>query len=303
MGPDPAPRVGDGAARRSPPLVLGGHSFIAQLGNDPPASEDEQRRIVEACLDRGIRWVDTTYQPERVRLGRLLQTLGRRDDAMILAWNFFTDFTPGDPVGGPEPYRPGHIDLILEQLRTTWVDCLVVVPMGDPEEDQRQVELASEWRRKGYARSLGLWAEDAAIVERYPGERPFRFAIRPFNVMTADAAAMFAACKRAGWDTLATSPFHRGWELDRMVATASAHRYGAAEALRPVLADAMLRFSVFQPGVDRVIVAMRRVEWVARNLESVARGPLTARERRWLGRLRRVAAGQRRWWHRLTRRP
>jgi aryl-alcohol dehydrogenase-like predicted oxidoreductase len=284
-----------------PPLVLGGHSFISQLGNDPPASQEEQHRIVETCLDNGIRWFDTTYQPERVALGNVLHTLGRRDEATIFAWNFFTDFTPGDPVGGPDYYRPGHIDVILEQLRTPYVDCLVVVPKDDPEENERQVELAKEWRSKGFARSLGLWIQDTPI-EQYHRENPFRFAIRPFNVTTEDAAPVFVACKQSGWETLATSPFFRGWELDRMVTEAAAHGYGSAAALRPVLADVLLRFSLFQPGVDRVIIAMRKAEWVMRNLDSVAKGPLTEEERRWLRRLRTLAAGKRRWWHRLMRR-
>ena len=59
------------------PLILGGHPFISQLGNDPPASEREQRRIVEACLDHGIRWFDTTYQPKRVALGNVLRAVAR----------------------------------------------------------------------------------------------------------------------------------------------------------------------------------------------------------------------------------
>jgi len=33
------------------PLILGGHTFIRQLGNEPPASEQQQRLIVETCLD------------------------------------------------------------------------------------------------------------------------------------------------------------------------------------------------------------------------------------------------------------
>ena len=61
------------------PLILGGHTFISQLGNDPPASEQQQHLIVESCLNRGIRWFDTTYQPERVALGKVLHSLGRRE--------------------------------------------------------------------------------------------------------------------------------------------------------------------------------------------------------------------------------
>jgi aryl-alcohol dehydrogenase-like predicted oxidoreductase len=282
------------------PLVLGGHSFISQLGNDPPASAQEQRAIIKSCLDHGIRWFDTTYQPERVALGNALHALARRDEATILAWNFFTDFAPGDRVGEPEYYRPGHIDAILEQLRTAYVDCLVVVPSANREENQRQVELMVEWRRKGYVRFLGLWVDDPGIVEQYRNENPFRFAIRPFNI-TTDAAPVFAACKMSGWETLATSPFVRGWELDSMIVEASARGYGETEALRPVLADLMLRFSLFQSAVDRVIVAMRKAEWVSRNLESVSKGPLTAEEHRWLRRLQKLAARKRRWKQRVRK--
>jgi aryl-alcohol dehydrogenase-like predicted oxidoreductase len=215
------------------PLILGGHSFIHQLGNDPPASKQEQHRIVESCLNHGIAWFDTTYQPERVVLGNVLHALGRREEATILAWNFFTDFSPGEPVGEPEYFRPSHIDCILDLLRTAYVDCLVLVVLDDPEENQRQEELVIEWRRKGYVRSLGLWISDPAIIERHRSGNPFQFAIRPFNVATDDAAPLFAACRMCGWETLATSPFFRGWELDKMIAEASARGWRRRDAPAP----------------------------------------------------------------------
>jgi aryl-alcohol dehydrogenase-like predicted oxidoreductase len=282
------------------PLVLGGHSFISQLGNDLPASAQEQRAIVESCLDHGIRWFDTTYQPERIALSNALHALARCDEARILAWNFFTDFGPGDALGQPDYYRPGHIDVILEQLRMPYVDCLVMVPLANRDENQRQIELMIEWRRKGYARSLGLWVDAPWIVEHYRHENPFRFAIRSFNV-TTDDAPVFANCKICGWETLATSPFVRGWQLDRMIVEASARGYGEPEALRPLLADLMLRFSLYQGSVDRVIVAMRKVEWITRNLESVSKGPLTAEEQRWLLRLRKLTARRERWQNRVRK--
>jgi len=52
------------ADAKNPPgikLGLGGHSYIAQLGNDPPASFEEQCALVAACLDGGIHVLDTTY--------------------------------------------------------------------------------------------------------------------------------------------------------------------------------------------------------------------------------------------------
>jgi aryl-alcohol dehydrogenase-like predicted oxidoreductase len=173
--------------------------------------------------------------------------------------------------------------------------------LDDAEENQRQLDLMVEWRRKGYVRSLGLWIEDPAAIERHRNQDPFRFVVRPFNVTTDDAAPVFATCKRSGWETIATSPFLRGWELDRIITAAAARGHGDAETLRPAVADLMLRFSLFQRDVDRVIVAMRRVEWVMRNLESVSRGPLSAQERRWLQHLRGLTAKKHRWWQRLVR--
>ena len=151
------------------PLILGGHSFIAQLGSDPLASEEEQLKIVEGCLEHGIRWFDTTYRPERVALGRVLAALGRRDDATVLAWNFFTDFLPGELVGDAACYRPELIEIILEELGTTYVDCLVMVPAKDPEENQRQKELLIDWQTKGYVRALGLWISDLRQIEEQQG--------------------------------------------------------------------------------------------------------------------------------------
>jgi aryl-alcohol dehydrogenase-like predicted oxidoreductase len=176
-----------------------------------------------------------------------------------------------------------------------------MVPLDHPEKNQQQEELLLGWQKQGYVRSLGLWLSDPAIIEQYRNKHSFRFAIRPFNITTDAAAPVFAACKMAGWETLATSPFFRGWELDSMVAEASACACGSVETLRPMLADLMLRFSLFQQGVDRVIVAMRKVDWISRNLESVSRGPLTGEEHRLLQRLRKLVIKRNRWWRRLLR--
>lgn len=257
------------------PLVLGGHSFISQLGSDPLASERTQIEIVEACLDNGICWFDTTYQPERIALGRALKALGRRHQAKIIAWNFFADFGPGDEVGGPSTYQPHHIDLMLEQLETDYIDRLVVHAMGDEEENRRQEALAQTWQAKGYVGSLGVWHPGQDALEQYGTRNPYSFMVRPYSVTTPDAAPAFAACKQLGWENLACSPFKRGWEVDRLV-----ERAGPASRAR--LVDHMLRYSVFQPNVDRLIVAMRKTDWVRANVDSYQRGPLAADERWWL---------------------
>jgi aryl-alcohol dehydrogenase-like predicted oxidoreductase len=189
--------------------------------------------------------------------------------------------------------------MILEQLQTSYVDCLVMLPSDRPEQNQLQQELLLDWQRRGYVRSLGLWISDPAIIECYRSDNPFQYAIRPCNIGTPEAPGLFAACKRAAWETLATSPFFRGWELDRMVAEARTYLPQPAETLRATLADLMLRFTLFQPAVDRVIVGMRKPDWIRRNLASVSRGALTAEEQ---GLLQTLAARRNRWWRRGLRR-
>lgn len=54
--------------------------------------------------------------------------------------------------------------------------------------------------------------------------------VRPRNQTTgAEAEAAFAAAKNLGWETLACSPFCRGWELDKWVQKAVAREPAAAE--------------------------------------------------------------------------
>ena len=85
-----------------------------------------------------------------------------------------------------------------------------------------------------------------------------------------------------------------------MVTEACARGHGEQELVLRQIADLMLRFSLFHPGVNRLIIAMRKLDWISRNVESVAKGPLTAAESRWLRRL--YAQGERRrWWQRLRR--
>jgi aryl-alcohol dehydrogenase-like predicted oxidoreductase len=274
------------------PLVLGGHTFITQLGSDPLPSHEEQMEIVATCLDNGITWLDTTYQPERYALGRVLKELGRRPEATVFAWNFFRDFLPSDSVGDPSPYQPHHIEVILEQLDMSYVDVLILELNGeDLAETERQCELLLRWKASGYVRALGAWDPNDAVLRH----DEFEVAVNRYHIIHREAAPGFAECKKRGLQTIATSPFIRGWELARMTDIAVDKGFGEEEAIRARIADHMLRFTLFQGDVDRVSVAMRKKQWIEANIASVKRGPLTDAERRWLANLQRIALWRHRW--------
>jgi aryl-alcohol dehydrogenase-like predicted oxidoreductase len=273
------------------PLVLGGHSFIEELGADRPIDAATQRDLVAACLDAGIGRFDTTYEPERAALGNALDGLGRTDEAAVTAWNFF-----GEALAEPRAYEPGDIDDIRADLGVETVDYLVVHPVEDEAAQARQEDLAVEWQDAGLVEALGTWNPGPDAAERFGSGDPYSFMVQPYNVAT-DAAESFAAAAELGWETLAASPFVRGWALDDLVAAADTLEGGesggdgdtgpgaAWGSVRARLADHMLRYALFRPHVDQVVVAMRAVEYVRANVESAERGPLDDSERAWLDRV------------------
>jgi aryl-alcohol dehydrogenase-like predicted oxidoreductase len=269
------------------PLILGGHSFFSDLGNEPAPTPDGCRDIVSACLDAGITWFDTTHQPERLALGRALSELDRRDEATIFAWNFMQVLGPRDKLDRPVEFESRHLEQLCGELQTNAIDCLVLHDLdgGTPEKHARQESLALEWLKAGHVKALGVWAPGKDAPERYGGNPAFRFMIRPLNVKTTGATESFAMTKALGWQNYACSPFVRGWELDKLVAEALEKYDGDEPTLRAKLADLMLRFSLFHANVDRLITAIRRIEWIQPNIASCRRGPLTEDEAAWLSAL------------------
>lgn len=135
---------------------------------------------------------------------------------------------------------------------------------------------------EGYVGELGTWSPGPDADVEYGHDNPYSFMVQPYNVDTDDAPASFAAAKRLGWETVAVTPFVRGWKLDEMVAAAGEMGEEPEPELRSRLSDHMLRYSLFQPNVDRLVVGMRKVEWINQNVQSVKRGPLSDDEEKWL---------------------
>ena len=258
-------------------LGLGGHSFIEQLGNDPPASFEEQCALVAACLDNGIRLIDTTYYQERVALGKVLHRLGRRDEARIMAWNFFRQEGQEDDLVPFTPYEPHHLDVMLRELQTDRLDVLVVHVHADREQLARELELAQGWKESGAVSSVALGMVEPSDLDDLPERNPVSAVLAPYNAFKRGAAESFGRARALGLRCIALSPFIRGWKLDE-IGGDKAH-----------VSDVLLRWVTAQSLVDSVIVSMRRADWVTANLASEQRGPLSDEEaaelQRWLTRV------------------
>ena len=272
------------------PLVLGGHSFIKQLGNDPMPSPAEADALVRRCLEMGIAWFDTTYLPERVMLGACLKRLQATAQARIIAWNFFHDFAPGEDVGGPLAWQSHHLERVLNELGVERLHGLVVHLMGDADVDRQQVRLARDWHAAGLVAELGIWAPGENATSIWGKDNPFHFVVQPHNITTPGSLEKMAAYKALGWRTLACSPFVRGYELDTLVSAWVRIGGPVASEARIALADLLLRFSMFSPGVDQVIISMRKHAYVDQASVSLARGRLSQAEEALLVRLRGMSA-------------
>lgn len=251
-------------------LALGGHSFIAPLGNDPEPSFEEQCRIVSACLHNGIHLIDTTYYQERVALGKVMQELGRRAEIHLTAWPFFKQAGQENDLVPYQPLEEQHLAVMLEELQTDFIDLLVIHCHDDRERLQRELALAQRWMSEGRIKSAGLGMVEPRHLQQLPSEHSVTHVLAPYNAFHRSAADTFAMAKEMGLETVAMSPFVRGWKIDEI-------RASAGEEVADI-PDILLRWVAFQPLVDHVVVSMRREEWVHKNIEALTRGPLTERE-------------------------
>jgi aryl-alcohol dehydrogenase-like predicted oxidoreductase len=247
-------------------LGLGGHSFIEQLGNDPLASFEEQCEIVTACLDSGISLIDTTYYQERVALGRVMQKLGRRDEARIMAWNFFKQPGKEDELVGYTPYEEEHLQIMLEELQMEYIDILVIHVHDDSDKLRQELKLAKQWVDEGKVKQVGLGMAALSHLQQLPDDHPVSFVLAPYNAFNTAAEGLFHHAKNIGLEVIALSPFIRGWKLDEI-----------GEDTKEV-SEILLRWAAWQPLAEYVVVSMRKAEWVHANLRAVERGPLTREE-------------------------
>ncbi len=203
-----------------------------------------------------------------------MQRLGRREEIHLTAWPFFKQVGQENALVGHQTLEPEHLNILLEELQTDPIDLLVIHCQDDAERLQRELALARGWMDEGKVKNVGLGMAEIRHLRQLPADHPVTQVLAPYNAFHRGAADMFAMARDRGLGTIAMSPFVRGWKLDEIPVD------------KEVAADILLRWVVFQPLVDQVIISMRREEWVHKNRAAVDQGPLTEREQemleRWL---------------------
>lgn len=243
-------------------LGLGGHTFIEKLGNDPLASFQEQCSIVSESLNNGIRLIDTTYYQERIALGKIMQKLGRRSEAEIMAWNFFKQPGKENDLVDFTPYKEHHLDIILDELQMKYIDTLVIHAHGDTNKLHEEIKLAEHWKKEGRITNIALGMVKPQHLENLPEENPVTHVLAPYNAFNQETVTTFLKAKEMNLVVVALSPFIRGWKLDEIPED------------NQVVSDILLRWVSSQKIIDYVIVSMRKREWVKENIESIHREQL-----------------------------
>ncbi|MFC5649946.1 aldo/keto reductase [Paenibacillus solisilvae] len=248
-------------------LGLGGHTFIAELGNDPLATFEEQCEIVRTCLNESIHLIDTTYYQERAALGQIFTAIGRREEARVMAWNFFKEPGKENELVPFTPFESAHIRQMLEELQTDSIDILVIHAHDDSVKLKQELSLAKQWMSEGKVKKVGLGMAQLKHLQLLPDDHPVTHVLAPYNAFRLEAAEMFTYARDYGMTTIALSPFIRGWKLDEL---------GEQKSMA---ADLLLRWVTQQPLIDHVIVSMRAKDWIHANLQAAGRGPLNEKER------------------------
>lgn len=257
-------------------LILGGHSFIAPLGSDPAPTESEQLSIVTSCLSHGIHAIDTTYAPERIAVGRVLSQLAPtlRARAKPIIWNFFGGTDPALP--GPSEWTAAGFDEAMSQLACGIAPMMVVHSLADCDANSRQIELAASLKQANQITAIGLWGFDIDSDDVTCAD----FVVSPYNPEASrKSCLLFAKARQRGLAVVGTSPFGRGWLIDRLCSDSQTHARGES---RESCAELLLRYAAMSSEVDRMIVAMRRSTYVQTNLNSLDLGPLTQVDMDWL---------------------
>ena len=272
-------------------FILGGHSFIAPLGRDAEPSPVEKGAIVAACLEHGIDVFDTTYAPERSQFAQAVTccNAGSSVNACPILWNFFGGLT--DPLPGPQPWTEARWTEALAELQPwTGRPNVVLHTVDDLTIDRQQIATVVRWKHEGRIGALGLWPGSLANWADDQVDA-LDFVVAPWNVASAGKSRpLFIAARERGLITVGTSPFTRGWEVDRLAKRLAIFEQRPVAEARSRVADALLRFAAFAPEVDHLIVAMRSSAYVTDNFASLERGPLSPHEQRWIDGLSRTMA-------------
>jgi aryl-alcohol dehydrogenase-like predicted oxidoreductase len=260
----------------------------------PAIDEAQAKAVLEAVLDGGINYIDTSidYGVSEERIGRYL---GRRRSEYILAskCGCFVGPRPSESADGRQPHvftRDNVIAGVEQSLKRLQTDYLDVVqfhssPTRQTLEDQGGLEALLDLQRQGKVRFVGMSGTLPNLPEQIQMGVFDVFQI-PYSAVQSEHDALISQAAAAGAGTVIRGGAARGsLEADKHGVTPIGMREGQARSawdaagLDDLLEGAtvtefILRLTLSHPDLHTTIVGTANVEHLQSNLSAARKGPL-----------------------------
>jgi aryl-alcohol dehydrogenase-like predicted oxidoreductase len=268
---------------------LGYGAMSLDPGRLTPVTEEQADTILNAVLDAGINFIDTSpdYGPSEEYIGRFVSH--RRAE-------FFIATKCGCPVSstsGDHEYTPENItaavDQSLQRMHTDYLD--LVEFHGTPSrrvlEQLGAIETLRDLQRAGKIRFFGASSTLPRLAELLAMDVFDAFQI-PYSALQREHEAVITEAARAGAGTVIRGGAVRGapapekaWSVRRLpeVDPARPQAYWERGGLDDLLdgmgrMEFILRFTLSHPDLDTAIVGTANHKHLAANVEAVRKGPL-----------------------------
>jgi aryl-alcohol dehydrogenase-like predicted oxidoreductase len=268
-------RLGYGAMEVRGPRIWGGRSL----------TEDQAKTILNAVLDAGINFIDTSndYGRSEEFIGKYISkrrneyylatkcgcTVVRRDDT--------TDDTPH--VWTRENLFRG-LEESLKRMKTDYVDVMQLHnPPVEAAEAGDLVEALKEMRQQGKARFIGI-STTLPHLPAYLSWGVFDTFQIPYSALEREHEEWITRARQSDIGTIIRGGVARGEPGEGLGSTDRWAKFEAAELdeLREPgesRSAFMLRFTLSHPFIDTIIAGTLQPEHLAENVAAVQRGPLS----------------------------
>ncbi|OAI40725.1 aldo/keto reductase [bacterium SCGC AG-212-C10] len=259
----------------------------------PEVSETEAATILNAVLDLGINYIDTSpdYGKSEELIGKTIA--GRRSEYFLASkcGCIVGDAVPPTAANQPNPHvftaamvRAG-VEQSLSRMRTTYLD--LVQFHASPSREQLEAEGALEelqaLQREGKVRFLGMSGVLPNLREQVAMGVFDAFQI-PYSAIQREHEAVISDASTAGAGVIIRGGAARGapsdWQnrASRLVPADAEDRWNGAkiddllDGMTPM--EFTLRFTLSNPDLDTTIVGTRNIEHLRGNVAVAATGPL-----------------------------
>ena len=252
-----------------------------ELRDASEVSESDAERVLNAVLDGGINFVDTSpdYGASEERIGKYIS--GRRSEYFLATkggCNVGSDGVRGDPPHVWSRDRLlANIELSLERLRTDYVDVWQLHNASVQDVDAAGlIDVMEEVKASGKVRHVSI-SSRSPDLDTYVERGSFETYQIPYSALQREHEEVIGKAATSGAGVIIRGGVAKGRPVGAMAdAWPRWERAGLAELAGDGESPAsfLLRYTISHPGMHTTIIGTRSLEHLAANRATVELGPL-----------------------------